>query len=287
MGKVGQSTGLGALAVISSLVLLAACADVRDGENTNKWFDEATPYDVMEPVAFTDVPYDFPAAGAPGIADLVVPPDFETLFGPDDMPPAGCSDWGTDDSLPMEIEGVVTAHPRVYIKLDGCVPSGSDVDSDEKYYGSYFIQDNTGGRFVLGDSKVAHFDMGDHIRLRVRGMRTNFGQVMIAAHDVTDIERGPMPIYYEQTDQEFTEADDGKVMRVVGTVNREMDTFGAFGITGDNLQEWEVGLDSELNRRGVSYPIGARIQVTAPVQNSFGLHLVVMRVGQVEMLDAG
>lgn len=286
MGRVGQSTGHGALAAIVSLVFLSACAQTQDGEDPSDWYGPALPYDVQEPVAFTDVPYTFPSAGQNGIADLVVPEDFETLFAPEDAPPSGCSDWSTNASLPMEIEGMVTAHPRVYIKLDGCVPGNSDIDSDEKFYGSYFIQDSTGGRFVLGDSKVAHFDMGDRVKLKVRGMRTNFGQVMIAAHDVLEVNRGPDPIYYETTDQEFTEAEDGRVFRVVGTVETEMDTFGSFTILGDNLQVWTVGLDSELNRRGVSYPVGARIQVTAPVQNSYDLHLVVMRVGQVEILAA-
>ncbi len=28
-------------------------------------------------------------------------------------------------------------------------------DGDEKFYGAFFIQDRTGGLFVLGDSKVA------------------------------------------------------------------------------------------------------------------------------------
>ncbi|MCB9672656.1 MAG: hypothetical protein H6736_18030 [Alphaproteobacteria bacterium] len=46
-----------------------------------------------------------------------------------------------------------------------------------------------------------------------------------------------------------------------------------------------MSLDSELNRRKVAWPVGARIQVTGPVLNSFGHTLVVMKKGQVEVLD--
>ena len=52
-----------------------------------------------------------------------------------------------DEILPFEIEGVVTAHPRYYFKTSGC-----DWDSDEKYYGSFFIQDATGAKISIEDS---------------------------------------------------------------------------------------------------------------------------------------
>ena len=212
----------------------------------------------------------------------------------------------------------MTIHPRYYIKVSGCLPDFS-VDSDEKYYGSYFIQDRTGGYFVLGDSKVAHFDMGDRVTLRVRAVKDFFGSSMISAHDVIEVDRGPEPIYYRTVagrllgrDLDAGYDDVAEVVRVEGTLAAEMGGFGELYLcTGDDPDTtlrpdpdrrndlvpacahqsvqappwYKVGLDVELQRRGVSYPKGARLQVTAPVILSFGdYQLVVMRVGQITEL---
>ena len=54
---------------------------------------------------------------------------------------------------------------------------------------------------------------------------------------------------------------------------------------GKDGQVWSISLDQELSRRGLSYPIGTTLAVTAPVHYSFCAHtMVVMRVGQVEVL---
>ena len=293
-------------------LLLSACAGVAPAEDWSDWYSEGAPLDVEEPVEFTDVPYDF--TGEVPIAELPRPGDFETWFGEGDVPPGGCTDWSTTSELPAVIEGIVTIHPRYYIKVNGCTPDDFAVDNEEKYYGSYFVQDASGGFFVLGDSKVAHFDMGDRVRINVRGIKEHFDSVMISAHDVVEVTRGPEPIYYRTVDDRLLgDADVGEVVRVEGTVATEATTFGeVFLCTGadpdtslapdpsrrDDLIPrcahksvrdplwYKVQIDVELSRRGLRFDPGARLQVTGPVPLAFSDYpVVVMRVGQVTVLD--
>lgn len=265
-----------------------ACVEGRKAEDAD-WYAQATEQDVEESVLFTDQAYAFPASGAPAIADLPTPPEYTTWFGEGDAPPSGCSDWEMDETstLPVELEAMVTVHPRIYIKINGCVPEGNfSIDSDEKYYGSFFVEDATGGVFVLGDSKVAHFDMGDRVRMRVRAMKNNFGLRMVAVHDIVEVMRGPEAIHYTETTEPFGDEHIGRVMRVTGVVTTEPDTFGQFAIESADGVEFLVGLDVELNRRGVRFPVGSTIQVTAPILYSFSDYtMVVMKVGQVSVLD--
>lgn len=268
-------------------VALAGCAAVSPREDPTAWFDPPTDYDVSEPVAFTDQNYDF--HGEVALADLPAPEAFQTVFDPADAPAAtDCSDWSTSPELPAEVEGIVTILPRYYIKIGGCVPAGTDIDSDEKYYGSYFLQDETGGFFVLGDSKVAHFDMGDRVRLRVRAIKENFGQTMIASSDVLEVERGPEPVYYVEADGPLGADAISRVVRIEGTVATPMSTFGEVYLDADDGTRYKFGLDAELSRRGVTAEVGQRLQVTGPVLFSFDEYtVVVMRVGQITWLDAG
>ncbi|TNE84652.1 MAG: hypothetical protein EP330_28680 [Deltaproteobacteria bacterium] len=270
------------------LLLLAACADVRgEPEDYTTWYQPGVVLDVEEPLEYTDQPYAAPNAGE-AIGDfkasLFPVSGGDPVFAVGDgYGAAGCPSSESSE-LPFEIEGVVTLHPRYYFKTEGC-------DGDEKYYGSYFIEDATGGFFVLGDSKVAHFDMGDRVRLKVRGVRTTFDVDMVYAHDVLSVERGPEPIYYEEmliqpSDIATSRGEVGRTKRIVGTVLSEKDTFGEFSVEGDNGEIYWVSLDAELNRRGIGFPIGTRLQVTGPMLYSFStFRIVVMRVGQLEVLD--
>ncbi len=272
---------------LSVFLLAAGCGDAHRGENPDEFFDPGAAYDVTEYVEFTDVPYDQPVAGLDGVGDLPMPGNIlETWYGAEDSPPGGCDDWVTDPSMPMEVEGIITIHPRFYYKTQGCVAPGDfDTDSDEKYYGSYFIQDATGGIFVLGDSKVAHFDMGDRVRLKVRAVRNIFELHALASHDVLEIQRGPEPIFYEWATEALEHADVGLVRRVEGEVVIAADTFGEFQIESDDGVRYTVGIDVELNRRGLEYPLGTRIEVTGPVMFAYETYkVVVMRVGQVRVL---
>jgi hypothetical protein len=270
-------------AVCLSLVL--GCSE-RAAEDYSDWFDAGSAYDVMEPVEFTDVPYDFPASETDGIAAqsaqvFPVADSYAVSFAPEDAYASNIDcDQVTDSDLPFTVTGMVTAHPRVYFKTDGCNRD------DEKYYGSYFIEDRTGGMFVLGDSKVAHFGMGDKVTLAIRAVRTSFDLNMVVVHDVLSVERGPDPIAFEVANAEFTLDDIARVKRVTGTVLTDPDTFGSFRIEDDDGNQYLVALDAEVSRRGVHYEVGSRIQATGPVMYSYSeFTIVVMRVGQIETLS--
>jgi hypothetical protein len=219
-----------------------------------------------------------------------MPPLYITAFEPSSTLPVNCADWQTDDTLPQEIEGIVTLHPRWYVKVSGCLPADDDsrfIDSDEKYYGSYFIEDQSGGVFVLGDAKVAHFNMGDRVRMTVRSVANNFDLQMVTGHDILEVTRGPEPIYYQTvSDGKLCPDDVASVRRVTGTVFTDPDTFGEFTLESDDGNRHIINLDAELNRRGIRYPIGTRLTVTGPVLFSYGSYaIVVIRVGQIEVLS--
>ncbi len=274
-----------------TLVLLAlcACSEPRTAGSSDAWFSGPGDVDVTEPVAFTDVPYDF--TGPTPLTDVPRADDasFETLFASSDPPPT-CDGWRSSEDLPREVEGIVTAHPRYYFKTTGCQTPGFEGGghSYEKYYGSYFVEDASGGFFVLGDSKVAHFDMGDRVRLRVRAVKESFGLHMIASHDVLEVSRGPEPIYYQVADGPLVLDDVGEVRRVTGTVlppDPSVESFGELLLESDTGDLLSVGLDVELSRRGLTYEPGTRIEVTGPVIWSYdALTVVVMRVGQINVL---
>lgn len=290
--------------------LLLACAPERPPEDPSDWFDEGSAYDVEEPIAFTDQPYGW--TGETAVADIPTPDRFETWFAPGDAPvDAQCSDWSERSELPVRVEGVVTAHPRYYFKTTGCRPEDDlAIDSDQKYYGSYFIEDGSGGIFVLGDSKVAHFDMGARVTLDVRATKEAFGLVMVSVHDVVDVEREPTPIYYEERTEPLTAADSYMVRRMTGTVGFTGD-FGEVqlclgDVDDDDFEDVNAGddradpqirciaegrgfyviIDSELQRRGVEMAVGEEVQVTGPVLFSFDQYrIVVTRVGQIERFE--
>jgi hypothetical protein len=206
---------------------------------------------------------------------------YAVAFGPEDAYTSSIDcEQEIDNDLPFTVTGMVTAHPRVYFKTDGCNRD------EEKYYGSYFIEDRTGGLFILGDSKVAHFGMGDRVTLTVRAARTSFDLNMVVAHDVIDIQRGPEDISYEIPSVELGLEDIARVKRVTGTVITEPDTFGSFTIERTDGLLFNVALDAELSRRGFTFNIGDNIQATGPVMYSYSeFAIIVMRIGQVELLS--
>jgi len=281
-------------------VLLASACTINEAEDPSDWYDPGAGLDVEEEVPFTDQNYAFPVDDADGIGwlkDNVFPVPAgspggdQVAWGFDDaylFPPAGprrspgCQILPTDD-LPFVIEGVATAFPRFYFKTSGC-----DWDSDEKYYGSFFIQDRTGALFALGDTKVAHFEMADRIRLRVRAAKTSFDLDMIYAYDQLEILEKGVPIYYEEAHETFADmAASGpspiaRVYRITGEVVTPMDTFGEFTVEDDDGNRFVVGLDTELTRRGVEYPVGTRITATGPILYSYSVYkIVIMRKGQI------
>lgn len=261
------------------LAFALACAPERSPEDPSDWFTPGDALEVTEPVAFTDADYGFSG----GIGDLkssVYPtPNDGLVYDPDDNYPTGACTALTDTQLPAEITGIVTVTPRFYFKTVGC-------NDDEKYYGSFFIQDDDGALFVLGDTKAAHFGLGDKVTIRVRGAKTRYDLDMVYAWDIVHAEHTAQPIHYDVATAPFGTADISAVRRVEGEVISDADTFGAFQIQGDNGTIWSVQLDSELNRRGVHYEIGERIQATGPVLFSYSLYtVVVLSIGQITRLD--
>jgi len=185
------------------------------------------------------------------------------------------------------VTGVVTLMPKFYFKSNGCTTD------DEKFYGSYFIEDDTGGVFVLGDTRVARFDMGETVTIRVRASRRSFGQNMVYVHDLLDVDRTTRPIRYRTKQAPFGDADIGQVRRITGTIATRPDTFGEFRIepdggscnpsTGGGCAV--ISLDVELNRRGVSFELGERVTFTGPILYAYNTYkLIVLRLGQVERL---
>lgn len=286
--------------------LLVACVSLRDPESPADWFDAGAGLDVTEPLEFTEVPYEFPADDADGI--LAVSElarelgDTETtLYAPGDGPPDERDCPALEDPALEErvVEGVVTLSPHYYYKGSGCT-----IDSEEKYYGSYFLQDRTGGIFVTADTKVHTFGVGDRVRLRVRALRnlwTGDRDTLlpaIYAHDVLEVVAQDQPLYWRAWDAPATDDDVAEVLRLAGTVEAPMTNFGDLCIRpdweptstctddpADDDDGWpyHVKIDQELARRGFDAPVGTRLQATGPLIDSYGRSLVIMQRGQLEV----
>ena len=274
--------------MLVTMLSALACSSPPDGElpDVSDAWSEAEEYDVQETVAFTTEDYDLEGTGTTigDLKDELFPTaGGDIVFATGDGFPgeADCPEGATTSELPVEIEGIVTLHPRWYIKLSGCNRG------DEKYYGNYFIEDDSGGLFVVGDSKVAHFDVGDRIKMRVRAVRTNFGFDMIYAHDIVEVHREANPIKYTWANDGLTEADAGEVRRVRGEMITEPDTFGSFLVRTEDGVDVAVNLDAEINRRRQYPEVGETICATGPVLNSFGLSIVIMRLGQIAVVEDG
>ena len=263
-------------------LLAVGCAGGGPQEDPVQWYDPGSPYDVQEAMAFTDVNYDF--TGDTPLAALPVPDTFQTWFAPADPPPTtDCADWETNPGLPATITGIATILPRYYYKSNGCTSTPGA--NDEKFYGSFFVQDASGGYFVLGDTKVAHFDAGARITLQVRAVRESYAQLMIPVVDLVEV-GDPEPIYFRAVDAGPLGPEHiSQVVRVEGTVATSPSTFGELYLDADDGTRHKFSLDSELSRRGVSFPIGTRLQVTGPVLFSYDEYtVIVMRIGQITEL---
>lgn len=312
---------------------------------------------VDEPVTFAarseSSVYGLPREGEPGIADVIailpegaIAQNEPNLFVADGDAPAGdqCQGGGAliVPGLPMVVEGVVTLHPRQYVKTPIC-------GQDERFYGSFVIEDDTGGMLVLRDGRVADFTFGDRVRLTVRGVTVIFGRdpetraVLIA--DIEPLTSGGGTVLYREQSTRFAAADVGLVKRIEGWVLQRptSDNFNSMLVADRPLPEatdavvtptcieictgscnticpsdrqalcrrqlcppvcaavnnefnndavallpsacWEVGIDSELGRRGFSPPLGAHVEVIGPVASSFGRKIWMHRLGQFRFLD--
>ncbi len=276
-----------------ALAALVGCADVRTAEDPSSWYDSGLDISVEEAMAFTDAPYGLPADGAPSMASqleapLTFPRGFGTRIDAATTPPADCG-WETSDTLPVEITGVVTVLPKIYFKTDGC---GRD---DEKYYASYFIEDDTRGVFVLADAKGVSFDAGDTVTLSVRSVRRSYDLDMVYKADVLAVDRTARPIHYRELSAPPGLDDIGQTVRVTGTVVSDPDTFGEFSLAIDGGPACDGpggagcaigGLDVELTRRGITVTPGERVTLTGPVLYSYStFKILALRKPQLLRLD--
>jgi hypothetical protein len=280
---------------------LGGCADQQFGEDPDDYYGHpGTTSVVSDPIEFTDEPYDF--SGEMPIGDLraMVPSQEEESvwygFSPDDpYPVEGDCNPELDhidtipeelSELPATIEGIVTLHPRYFENFTMC-------GSRERYFGTYVLQDETSGIQVLKDSRVAEFDVGDRVSLRVRGVGRHFGTVAVTVFDNEEVlnERDERyAVYYEEIDREFdVEIDNYEVRRITGVVvseatNQNFNEMLVQSIDDPDV-EWFVSIDRELGTRGVAPPLGSLVELTGPVVDSFELRMLIATLGQINVLE--
>lgn len=290
-------------AVKTILIFTPLLANISCGESVPLdvyGYDEGQTIVVQEPIAYTTDAYAF--SGDTPISDLVAlakeTSDFVWHgFAQDSLFPVAndCEPDRPGDQLPVSlatlpktIEGVVTLHPRYFQKHRICGQS-------ERFYGSFFIEDNTGGILILNDSRISKFTYGDHVRLRVKGLYANkfgTGFQSVIAYDSEEILTGSskadrLPIHYEPIDRALTQADQGRTVRFTGIVTRTANNnnFNEMHLKSatDESITWIVSLDRELGLRPLAFGEGDTVQLTGPILDSFGLRMIVASLGQIEV----
>ena len=289
------------LALSLALASIVACGGPTS-EAPEREEQTVTQEEVQEPIDFTTTNYPDTLNGPTSIAALRSNIDANAFvwhgFSPDDPYPVkgdcepdrnGDQAPVTVSGLPATVRGVVTIYPRYFMKPSIC-------GQDERYYGSFFIQDASGGMLVLRDTRTAGFTFGDVVEFEVKGLMKFFDYDAILAIDnlrvVTD-DHAPeagakVPIYAEAINRPFQATDQGKVMRVTGFVSQEVtnNNFNEMRLQSeDESITWIISLDREVGQRNPDWKLGDKLQITGPVLNSFGLKIIVMSYGQVEKLD--
>lgn len=236
-------------------LLVVGCGEVNDTAVPLETVSPVLPVEdpVDESIAYGDramLQYGLPREGAASIGDLVAlfPTEPTGFNDPDVFVGAGVRTptefcrggaFAVIDGLPIEVEGVVTLHPAQYMKVPIC-------GQDERHYGVYTIEDDTGGVVVLRDSRVAPFSFGDRIRLRVDGIMLTFGletdtrAVLISDYEVLtdpppsgDGIAPPGTVLYEGIGRPFTDEDITRVREVSGWVFQQPtnDNFNSMIVT--------------------------------------------------------
>ena len=304
---------LATMALLTTVVGATGCEEARDKPvDQSDWWGEGEETRVEEAIDFTTDDYGLPADGAAGIGDFaenVYPvgtwdrSDPQNLwsikYAPGENFSADCG--GLEDSaLPHEIEGIITLHPSWYIKSYGCAPDPNQSyppDSEEKYYSSYFIEDDSGGLFVLFDSRVAPFTVGDKVRLKVRAVRSNHwssggeyigAQDMIYAHDIVSVERDGAAIHYTEVDGDLTTEHINRVVRASGTIVDIDENFNNYTIETPSGGRVVYALGLDLGRRpSAQAELGDTVTATGPVLLSYGIFTVsIAQVGQLDIEPA-
>ncbi|MEZ4461741.1 MAG: hypothetical protein R3E66_18870 [bacterium] len=321
-----QRLGLVSLVALNLATGCGAEADPATPAEIAASFGEGTTRYVQESVKFIDQPLDF--QGDTSIDDVLngLIPNASVWYGmsaDSPFPQAdNCDARGNEvetvAELPTYIEGIVTLQPRYFQKVSFC-------GSDERFYGSYFLQDQSNGILVLKESRVEDFNMGDRVRLRVRGLMKYFDTKAILVSDEQEIVERDYGVPYQTINRPLEVGDVGRVGRVVGKVagvptNTNFNEMCLVGLddtspeacakvcksNNDCLSEtcvfatqsaqtgvcereggyWLVSLDREIGQRQPRIiKAGDKLEVTGPVVNSFGLKLLVLRFGQLKFLD--
>ena len=283
--------------LLGTALLAMACNTALPAEIEER--DDPAPDQTLveEPIEFTSEPYPDELRGELGIAELreiTLEAAGSTRvwsgFAADnDYPVAGeCDAFGQDpgviDELPAVLEGVVTLHPRFFDKPSVCA-------TDERFYGSFFLEDATGGIFVLRDSRIATFTYGDRVRLTVQGVRRNFDYVAVTSISELEVVTGEerVPISYRPLEREFEDADQGEVVQIEGEVVSEATNNNFNELELQSLDDpevsWLVSLDRELGQRAPDLGVGKKVRMKGPVINDFGLRIIVASYGQIEWLE--
>lgn len=216
------------------LVFAFGCADdLSRGPipEDQRWPEAPEQLSVAEPVTYEerqgDTPYGLPTASASAIGDLIDlvaaraperfsdPRTFTSLEGRFPCPGGGVE---VLPGLPVTIEGVITLHPRQYVKVPVC-------DQDEKHYGTFTIEDDTGGIMVLRDSRIAPFTAGDRVRMRINAVTYTYIDPTTRTVLSADMELMDPPgadrervVYYERQTTPFSIADITQTKRIIGYV---------------------------------------------------------------------
>jgi hypothetical protein len=228
------------LLVVCAVVLTAGCGEGKSGPISEEeiWSDEVTTDEATQPVEFAergeDTSYGLPRTGEPGIAELIaifneelsssVGYAFaESVFDRGDPPLQECriGSARSTDRLPITVEGVVTYHPRKFFKVEVC-----SADEDERNWGAFTIEDDTGGVLVLRLGRTNNFSFGDRVRLTVYGVMLTFSQQAdtraVLSYDLEKIsEDSPEqdePVLFERTSDSFGSDDVTEVRRIEGYV---------------------------------------------------------------------
>ena len=107
---------------------------------------------------------------------------------------------------------VITIPGTYYIKVSVC-------DQEEKFYGSFVVEDDTGGIMVLRDSRVSQVQPGDVVRMTVHSMAVsdNLGPHRLRAILSYDLEiLGEKDVLYERTTDALGTEHAGRTMQVEG-----------------------------------------------------------------------
>lgn len=335
-----QDTQTIRLATITTLALLiggfsAGCAETTEPSSPEQRFDQGAKTGVSDPIEFFDTSeQSFEVSGPTSIQTLIdaEPEIFETGdvgnppvwygYNSEDPIPTGrtrefnevCdANFGNRvfqmDSLPATIEGIVTLYPEQYEKVGIC-------GEEQRFYGSYVLQDETGAVKVLKDTEIADFDVGDRVRLRVLGVQRSFDTFNVIAFDNEEVvaeagEQGAPGVPYKTATRRFSDEIDcppprqfeakpkyyGESFRISGRICQEPTNrnFGQMTVQkGDascgasNRPNWDVSLTADLNRRALELNKNDLVTVTGPVYGAcgdFGLQMLVTSPGQFQQFQ--